>query len=248
MNDKSGTATGSPSGPGKLEEGAEVLASEGEARQGREASMSSDARRCPECGGMGWRLVENALSLCPRGCKLQPLPRRGGKAKSGGAGYGRRSNFFPLLVAGVDALAHALGVKRICDLEGCWEHQIDERWWVAVNDHSQPKRCSHGPRVAPHATYFELDGCPFGIVDGDGDWTAAGASANEEALLALDSRKDALLAAGLSEEELFAAGLSEQARFFAAFSGQARDDALLLGGLRNALSAALTAAAGRKNG
>jgi hypothetical protein len=50
-------------------------------------------------------------------------------------------------------LAEAKGVKSIKDLPGCWEVTIDEQWWLAINGHKAPVKCSHGPSVNPFCCY-----------------------------------------------------------------------------------------------
>lgn len=83
----------------------------------------------------------------------------------------------------VAELAEALGVRAINRLEGCWEHQIDSRWWVALNGHRQPIESSHGPTVEPFACYVEFNGWPAGVCTAFGGQFAAGAAANEETFL-----------------------------------------------------------------
>ena len=84
-------------------------------------------------------------------------------------------------------LACELGARDIYRLPGCWEHAVDESWWVAVNGHEQKVKCSRGAFVPPFAVYIEFNGFPAGFCDAGGGTLAAGAIANEDALIeALD--------------------------------------------------------------
>lgn len=80
-------------------------------------------------------------------------------------------------------LAAALRVTRINQLPGCWEHAIDELWWLALNGHRTPVRCSRGVVVEPFHAYVEWNGWPAGVLSPDGGLLAAGALANEDALI-----------------------------------------------------------------
>lgn len=81
------------------------------------------------------------------------------------------------------ALAH--GVKGIKHLPACWEVQIDERWWVAVNGHEVPVECSRaGQPVPAFSAYVEFNGWPAGVLDPFGGFLAAGHLANEANLTA----------------------------------------------------------------
>lgn len=59
-------------------------------------------------------------------------------------------------------LGLSLDVGRLCDIEGCWEHQIDDNWWVAANGHKVEQLCSRGLSVPP-----------FNFLVMHGDWPAA---------------------------------------------------------------------------
>lgn len=87
-------------------------------------------------------------------------------------------------------LALRLGVRRINELPACWEHQVDEQWWVAVNGHREEIACSTGAKVPPFCAYVTFNEWPAGILHPDGGVLAAGAAANEDALI------DALRKAG----------------------------------------------------
>lgn len=81
-------------------------------------------------------------------------------------------------------LAERLGVEAISTLPGCWEVQVDERWWFAVNGHREPIACSKGPTVPPVHVYVEFNGWPAGILSPAGGEFAAGAAANADAFIA----------------------------------------------------------------
>lgn len=66
--------------------------------------------------------------------------------------------------------------------DGCWEHQVDSRWWIAVNGHKQPMPCSHGPEVEPYHAYIEFNGWPAGIINPFEGTLATGEAANEQTL------------------------------------------------------------------
>lgn len=75
---------------------------------------------------------------------------------------------------------------------GCWTHQVDERWWIAVNGHHEwkpaesAKGCSAGApfMVGPFNCYVEYYGWPAGYFDPFGGTIAAGEGANEATFVA----------------------------------------------------------------
>ena len=67
---------------------------------------------------------------------------------------------------------------------GCWERQIGDHWWIAVNGHTEPKKCSKGADVPPFNCYVEFNGLPAGQFDPFGGIIAAGDVDNEEAFAA----------------------------------------------------------------
>ena len=82
-----------------------------------------------------------------------------------------------------------LGVREIDNLEGCWECQIDDDWWIAVNGHKDP--CEAKPpqhektiEVPPFTAYVEYNGWPAGLLDPKGGIIAAGDYANEQTFVA----------------------------------------------------------------
>jgi hypothetical protein len=87
------------------------------------------------------------------------------------------------------------GAAPLSKFENCWEKQIDEQWWIAMNGHDEPRKCSKGAEVEPCNCYVEFNGWPAGILDPFGGILAAGAVANEDSFI------EALKAAGAVVEE-----------------------------------------------
>lgn len=81
-------------------------------------------------------------------------------------------------------LCDALGVSKINALPGCWEHQIDDQWWVAVNAKKQPVVTSRGYTVEPYDCFVEYNGFPAGSFNPGGGILAAGEAANEQTFIA----------------------------------------------------------------
>ncbi len=71
-------------------------------------------------------------------------------------------------------LAEALGVNRINALPGAWEHQIDERWAVAVNGHAQECKTKRGDAVPAFSAVFWRNGWPAGVVTPNSGIVAGG--------------------------------------------------------------------------
>lgn len=67
---------------------------------------------------------------------------------------------------------------------GCWETQIDERWWVALNGHNESKPCTSGEVIKPFHCYITFNGWPAGVLTPYGGVIAAGECANEGAFIA----------------------------------------------------------------
>lgn len=109
---------------------------------------------------------------------------------------------FPEVMCLVVDLAEAMGVRSIKDLPGCWEVDLGGGWWMAVNGHREPTRCSRQPEkfaggVAPFCAYFEFNGWPAGVISPRDGCMAAGAAANEGTLVeALKAKIEAARAAG----------------------------------------------------
>jgi hypothetical protein len=74
--------------------------------------------------------------------------------------------------------------KGLSKLPGCWERQVDERWWLAVNGHDKEALTSEGDPVPAFSAYIKFNGWPAGIVDPYGGLLAAGELANERTLMA----------------------------------------------------------------
>lgn len=80
-------------------------------------------------------------------------------------------------------LAIHLGVTNINLLPGCWEHQIDAKWWIAMNGHKEPIKTSEGDIVHPFNAFIKYNGWPAGVVDPGGGVIAAGSGANEDTFI-----------------------------------------------------------------
>jgi len=80
--------------------------------------------------------------------------------------------------------AEALGVHDICHLPGCWEHQVDEHWWIAANGHTEDMVCSSGATVPPAMVFIRFNGWPAGFVGPREGCMASGAMVNEETFIA----------------------------------------------------------------
>lgn len=56
------------------------------------------------------------------------------------------------------------GASSIKDVPGCWEHQINEHWWVAANGHSTPQDCSKSDGVPPFSFVLFYGDLPWPTV------------------------------------------------------------------------------------
>jgi len=90
------------------------------------------------------------------------------------------SNVFNAIVD----LALTLGVRSIKDLPACWEHQVDDEWFIAINGHDTEQRTTNGNRVLPFHCYIEYNGWPAGLITPYDGVIAAGSRANEDSFLA----------------------------------------------------------------
>lgn len=56
------------------------------------------------------------------------------------------------------SLAERLGVAKINEMPGCWEHELADDWRVAVNGHGEPMSCglpfAQGVSVPPFSALF----------------------------------------------------------------------------------------------
>lgn len=82
------------------------------------------------------------------------------------------------------SLAEKDGASPLNKHEGCWERQIGEHWWIAVNGHKDKVACSKGAEVPPFNCYVEFNGWPAGLFDPMNGIIAAGEAANEETFAA----------------------------------------------------------------
>ena len=94
-------------------------------------------------------------------------------------------------------LGIALGVAPLNKLPGCWQHHVDEKWWIALNGHKKqmPASSENGMssiqpyEVDPFHCYVEYNGWLAGVITPTGGIFSAGSEANEDSLI------DALIAA-----------------------------------------------------
>ena len=86
--------------------------------------------------------------------------------------------------AAVVELALALDVGKLDELDGCWEHQVDDAWHISLNGHNREWRDSGGVELPPFACYVSFNGWPAGIVAPCGGALAVGEAANEQAFIA----------------------------------------------------------------
>lgn len=81
-------------------------------------------------------------------------------------------------------LGIVLGVSPLNKIDGCWECQIDEHWWIAVNGHKTAIKTSDGIKVEPYTCFVKFNGWPAGVFDPvNGGVIAAGTLANEDAFI-----------------------------------------------------------------
>jgi len=93
----------------------------------------------------------------------------------------------PRIITAFDEIAQLairLGVVPLNARPGCWEFQVDEHWWIAVNGHRESLKCSKGVAVEPFNAYVEFNGWPAGSFNPAGGIMAAGEAANEDAFIA----------------------------------------------------------------
>jgi hypothetical protein len=96
------------------------------------------------------------------------------------AGEPRGSVAFDLIAQ----IAIALGAAPLhMKHAGCWECDIDGTWWVAVNGHTEPRKCTRGFEVPPYEAYVEFNGWPAAVIHPYGGGIVAGAAANEDMLI-----------------------------------------------------------------
>ncbi len=77
------------------------------------------------------------------------------------------------------------GLPPLNQIEGCWEVQVDEQWWFALNGHPTPLGCSKGYGVLPYHLCVEYNGWPAGVLSPtDGGIFAAGSGANVDTFIA----------------------------------------------------------------
>lgn len=70
-------------------------------------------------------------------------------------------------VALIAELATTMGVRRINELPACWEHTFGP-WFVAVNGHNAPTKCSTGAELPPFGFFVECNGWPAALLQPNG--------------------------------------------------------------------------------
>lgn len=90
----------------------------------------------------------------------------------------------PLAMSLIADLCVALGVAPATQCEGCWEHQVDEDWWIFLNAHGHPVPTSKGIEVPPYTCVVHWREWPAGMFDVSGGSIAAGEAANEQTFIA----------------------------------------------------------------
>jgi hypothetical protein len=95
----------------------------------------------------------------------------------------------PFAAAMTYAASH--GAENIRALPACWERQIDDGWFIAINGHDQDmttngaKGGGNTPRtVPPFSVHVEWYGWPAGTLTPREGWIAAGEAANVETFVA----------------------------------------------------------------
>jgi|GEM_PF-2040102 hypothetical protein len=69
------------------------------------------------------------------------------------------------------AYAQRAGVAAISQLPGCWEVDVNGRWWFARSlcgrqrGHATDQACSRGPSVLPFGCSIEYQGWPAAVLD-----------------------------------------------------------------------------------
>jgi hypothetical protein len=92
----------------------------------------------------------------------------------------------PEVLVKASGLMLALGFRNICNLTGCAEHQIDENWWIAVNGHREPTKCSKGATVPPFSVFVFWNDFPAGVVDAGGGAIIGTGDGEEKLIAAID--------------------------------------------------------------
>ncbi len=90
----------------------------------------------------------------------------------------------PHAFAAVIDFAHSHGAKALVNHPGCWQRDVDGHWWIAINGHDEPTRCTRSDvPIEPFHCYVEFNGWPAGLLSPADGILAAGAIANEDAFI-----------------------------------------------------------------
>jgi hypothetical protein len=76
----------------------------------------------------------------------------------------RERNPFALIAQ----LADARGIRNLKDRPGCWEVELPDGWYFAVNGHGRDTTCSKGAAVPPYNAYVEWQGTPCAFINPHG--------------------------------------------------------------------------------
>ena len=82
-------------------------------------------------------------------------------------------------------LGNKTGAAPATKFDGCWEHRVNDDWWLALNAHKVEIKCSKGPEVPPFTCYLEYKGWPAGLVDPYGGTLLRIGDVSEDALIAV---------------------------------------------------------------
>lgn len=92
-------------------------------------------------------------------------------------------------------LAEHLGVRNMKDMTDCWEHQVDDAWWLAINPRPVDKRCKKGVIVPAYSMYVEYLDWPAGVLPfsrmarmGDGGFADGSVASVDAFVKAIEAR------------------------------------------------------------
>lgn len=92
------------------------------------------------------------------------------------------SEFSEAFIAIMDYV-ESQGATNLKDVEGCWESEVDDHWWIALNGHTKDANCTKGVPVDPYCCYIEFNGWPAGQINAFGGRIVVGEAANEDSFI-----------------------------------------------------------------
>lgn len=95
----------------------------------------------------------------------------------------RNMDEISLLFVEIVDLAHHRGARNLSAMGKCWETDVDDSWWFAINATGKDLRCSKGVPVPARTAYVEFNGFPFALVSPWTGVTGCGEVANEDSLI-----------------------------------------------------------------